>query len=175
LIGYRGTGKSTVAAELASGLGFDWVDADDEVERRAGKSIAAIFAVDGEAAFRDLEAQVVAELCGRKRTVVALGGGAVLREENRTAIRAAGPVVWLTASVDAIAARLAADESTSNRRPNLTNSGGRAEIEAVLAERTPIYRACATLVVDTERKTPSDVADEIMASLNRGRGRPGSL
>ena len=85
-------------------LGWDWVDADVEVELRAGKSIAAIFADDGEPAFRDLEAAVVADLCRRERTVIALGGGAVLREDNRAAIARCGAVVWLQASVDAIVA-----------------------------------------------------------------------
>ena len=122
-----------MARELARRLGCDWVDADDEIERRAGKTIAPIFAEDGEAAFRDLEATVVGELCRRRRAVIALGGGAVLREANRQAIRAAGPVVWLTASVDTILERLAADESTASRRPNLTTAGGRTEVERVLA------------------------------------------
>jgi shikimate kinase len=165
LIGYRGTGKSAVAQALAERLGCDWVDADDEVERRAGKSVVEIFSQDGEAAFRDLEAQVVADLCLRTQSVVALGGGAVLRDDNRAAIQAAGPVLWLIASVDTIVARLAADESTASRRPNLTDAGGRAEIDAVLAQRTPIYRGCATLTVDTEGKTPAEVADEIVKQL----------
>ncbi len=107
----------------------------------------------------------MADLCRRTQLVVAPGGGAVLREASRDAMRAAGPVVWLTAGVDAVAARLAADAATDNRRPNLTSAGGRAEIEAVLAERTPIYRACATFVVDTEGKSPAEVADEIIARL----------
>jgi shikimate kinase len=165
LIGYRGTGKTTVGRLLAARLGCEAIDADDEIERRAGKSISEIFADDGEAAFRALEAEVVAELCRRSRVVVAPGGGAVLREATQAAMRAAGPVIWLTASIDTIAARLAADESTGIRRPNLTPVGGRGEIEAVLAERTPIYRACATFVVDTELKTPAEVADEIIANL----------
>jgi shikimate kinase len=165
LIGYRGTGKSTVARHLADRLGYDAVDADEEIERRAGKSIAAIFAEDGEAAFRDLESQLVDELARRRRTVIALGGGAVLRDTNRNAIRGAGPVIWLTAPVDAIVERLAADPATAGRRPNLTKTGGRQEVEAVLAERTPIYRQCATLTVDTVGKTCAQVADEIAAHL----------
>jgi shikimate kinase len=165
LIGYRGTGKTTVSRLLAGRLGFESIDADDQIERRAGKTIAAIFADDGEAAFRDLEATVMTELCRRTQLVVAPGGGAVLREATRDAMRAAGPVVWLTASVDTISARLAADAATGDRRPNLTAEGGRAEIDAVLAERTPIYRACATFVVDTEGKSPAEVADEIIARL----------
>jgi len=165
LIGYRGTGKTTVARLVAERLGWYAIDADDEIERRAGKSIATIFAEDGEAGFRELEAQIVAELCERQRVVVAPGGGAVMNTATREAMRRAGPNIWLTASVDTIAARLAADEATASRRPQLTIAGGRAGIEAVLAERTPIYQACATFVVDTEGKTPAEVADEIVAHL----------
>jgi shikimate kinase len=165
LIGYRGTGKSTVARELAVRLGFEAVDADEVIERRAGKSISRIFAQEGEAAFRELEADVVSALSREQRKVVALGGGAVLREENRRAIHAAGPVVWLTASVDSILARLAADESTASRRPELTPTGGRTEVETLLAARMPLYRECATFVVDTEGRTAGEVADEIAAQL----------
>jgi shikimate kinase len=165
LIGYRGTGKTSVARELTKLLSYDWVDADDIIEQSASKTIAAIFADEGEAGFRDRESQVVKLLSSKRRTVVALGGGAVLREENRDAITTAGPVVWLTASVDTILARVAADSTTASRRPNLTMAGGRAEIETLLAVRTPHYRQCATLVVDTEEKTAAEVAEEIAANL----------
>jgi shikimate kinase len=165
LVGYRGTGKSTVAPELARRLEYNWVDADDEIERRAGKNIAAIFADDGEATFRDWESCVVTELASRPRIVVALGGGAVLREENRRVVRQAGPVIWLTASVDTILQRIIADEASAERRPNLTTSGGRLEIETILTDRTPIYRQCATLVVDTEGKSAAQVAGEILSKL----------
>lgn len=165
LIGYRGTGKTTIAPALAERLGFKWVDADDVIEQQVGKTIAAIFAEDGEGAFRDLEASAVAALIREQRMVVGLGGGAILREANRSAIRAAGRVIWLTAGVDMILARLAADPSTAERRPNLTSTGGRAEIEKLLAERTPLYRECATLTVDTEGKSAAQVADEIAARL----------
>ena len=165
LIGYRGTGKTTVARELACRLGCEWVDADDVIERDAGKTIAAIFAEDGEGVFRDWEVGAVAALSRERRTVVALGGGAVLREENRQAILGAGPVVWLTASAETIFNRLKADPATASRRPNLTAEGGRAEIEAVLSSRIPLYRQCATLVVDTEGKTAAQVADVIAANL----------
>jgi shikimate kinase len=165
LIGYRGTGKTAVASELARRTGFEWVDADDEIERRVGKSIAAVFREDGETAFRDVEATIVGELSHRRRAIIALGGGAVLREANRQAIRAAGSIVWLTASVDTILERLATDQSTASRRPNLTTDGGRNEVETLLVARAPIYRECATLVVDTDGKTAAEVADEIFANL----------
>jgi shikimate kinase len=95
LIGYRATGKTTLARLLAQRLGWEWIDADVEIERRAGKSIARVFAEEGEPAFRDLEAQTIADLCLRSNLVVAAGGGAPLRLASRQAMRDAGPVVWL--------------------------------------------------------------------------------
>jgi shikimate kinase len=169
LVGYRGAGKTTVAEQLAARLGWPWIDADVEIERRAGQSIAAIFDNDGEGAFRDLEAGVVADVCSRREVVIALGGGAVLRPSNQAAIAGCGAVVWLKAPVAAIERRLAGDGTTAARRPNLTSAGGRAEIERLLAERTPIYRACATLEVDTEDKAPAAIADEILRALGLGR------
>ena len=99
LIGYRGTGKTTVARLVAQRIARESIDADDEIERRAGKSIASIFADDGEQRFRDLESEVIADLA-RTSLVVAPGGGVVLREANREVMQAAGPIVWLTASID---------------------------------------------------------------------------
>ncbi len=165
LIGLRGTGKTTVAQQLALRTGWDWVDADVEVELRAGKSIAAIFDEEGEVAFRDLEAEVVNELCRRSQTVLALGGGAILREENCQRLALCQAVVWLKASPETLAKRLAADSTTSQRRPNLTNHGGRTEIEVLLAQREPIYRTCATFEVDTEEKQPAKIAEEIFVAL----------
>lgn len=164
LIGYRGTGKTTVARMVARRLGRESIDADKEIERRAGKTIAAIFADDGEPAFRDVEAAVIADLA-QTGLVISTGGGAVLREESCVAMQSAGPIVWLTASVDTISDRISADAATARLRPNLTAVGGKAEIEAVLADRTPIYEACATFVVDTDGKTPAEVADQIVARL----------
>jgi shikimate kinase len=160
LIGYRGSGKTTVAAELARLLGWKWLDADDEIERRAGKTIKEIFASSGEQSFRDLEAAVVADLAKRTRHVVALGGGAVLREESRLAIQASGKVVWLQASPEVLFQRITADASTAERRPNLTVDGGLAEVERLLAIRSPIYAACADLTVDATVE-PSELARQI--------------
>ncbi len=166
LIGYRGTGKSTVARQLALRLGWDWVDADVEVELRAGKSIAAIFADDGPEAFRDWESAVLADLARRERTVLAAGGGAVLREANRRALSAGGKLIWLQAGPATISQRIAGDAATAGRRPSLTAAGSEAEIVAVLAERTPIYQSCADVAIDTEGKTPGEVALEIIACLD---------
>ncbi len=165
LIGYRGTGKSVVARLLGERLGWRWRDADSRIEELAGKSIAQIFAIDGETAFRDWESQVVAELAADDRTVISLGGGAVMREQNREAIAGCGRVVWLTASPDTIWRRIGSDPGTAGGRPNLTAAGGITEIIATLNVRGPVYRQCAHFVVDTEDKTPAEVADAILAQL----------
>ncbi len=161
LIGYRGTGKSTVTRKLATRLGWEAIDADVELERRAGKSIKTIFADEGEPAFRDLEAAVLRDLVSRERIVLALGGGVILREENRQALMS-GFVVWLQADATTILARTAADPTTVDRRPNLTTSGGLAEIEQLLAVREPRYRSCANQIVDTMGKSPQQIADEVV-------------
>jgi shikimate kinase len=165
LIGYRGCGKTTVAARLADRLGWPAVDADVELERRAGKSIRQIFADEGERAFRDLESAIVASLAAGDRQVIALGGGAVLREENRQALAGRGPVVWLTASPQTLWRRISADATTTDRRPNLTAAGGLEEIRRLLAERAPLYAAAATLVVDAENRSADEIADDIAARL----------
>jgi shikimate kinase len=165
LIGYRATGKTTLARLLAERLGWDWIDADVEIERRAGKSIARIFADCGEPAFRDLEAQVIADLCRRDRLVLAAGGGAPLRPESRRAMREGGKVVWLTARPETIRARMTADATTAARRPSLSNRAPLAEIVELLAKREPIYRESADWVVDTEGRTPEALVTEIVEEL----------
>lgn len=166
LIGYRATGKTTLARLLAERLGWDWIDADVEVERRAGKAIARIFAEDGEPAFRDIEAQVTADLLQRGSLVLAAGGGAPLRPETRQAMRTAGKVVWLTARPETIHARMSGDATTASRRPNLTDRSALDEILHLLERRMPIYRETAHLEIDTEAKTPEQIAAEILARLD---------
>lgn len=165
LIGYRGSGKSSVAEPLAVRLGWQARDADREIERRAGKSIAAIFADEGEPHFRALEREVMAELLDETELVIAAGGGCVLCEETRRAMGASGPVVWLKADVDVLADRIGADESTWSRRPDLTAEGGRREIERLLAAREPLYRDCASLSVETAGRSVDDVVEFILAWL----------
>ena len=165
LIGYRGTGKSTVARLIAERLEWPWFDADAEIESRAGKSIAQIFADDGEGAFRDWESRVVADLAARENTVLALGGGAIVRPENRAAILRQGRVVWLTASPETLWRRIEQDQATAERRPNLTAAGGITEIIATLEARRDVYRQCAHHEVDTQGRTPEEVADAILDEM----------
>lgn len=154
LIGYRGTGKTTLAKPLAARLDWTAVDADVELERRAGRTIRQIFDEGGESEFRRLERETLVELLGRERLVIAAGGGAIIDADTRRDFKAAGPVVWLKASVATIEQRLYGDATTEQRRPNLTSSGGRQEIEQLLTQREPLYRECATLEVSTDEPLP---------------------
>jgi shikimate kinase len=171
LIGYRGTGKSSVAPILARRLAWDFADADIELERRAGRTIREIFASDGEAAFRDLERQVLVDLLQKSELVLAAGGGAILRADTRADLRRAGPVVWLQASPATLAARLAVDPISASQRPALTVGGGLDEIRSVLAEREPFYRETATILISTEDRTAQEIAEEILGQIAIERKR----
>jgi shikimate kinase len=163
LIGYRGSGKTTVGAVLARRLGWPFVDADAEIEGRHRTTIRDIFAAEGEAGFRDREAAILADLCTRKDTVIATGGGIVLREENRKLLKRHGFVAWLTADPTTLQSRIHADPTTAARRPALAG-GGLAEIEQLLALREPLYRACADLEVPAGALSPEQAADAILAA-----------
>jgi shikimate kinase len=168
LVGYRGTGKSTVAELLARRLGCGWVDADAVLEERVGCTIAALVRDRGEPAFRDAEAALLAELVARDDLVLATGGGVVLRPENRRLLADRGrPVVWLQAPAEVIRARLAADPMTPDRRPALSGRDPLDEVEAALADREPLYRVCADLVVDSATDEPETIADRLDAWLER--------
>jgi shikimate kinase len=175
LIGYRATGKTTLGRMLAERFGWDFVDADVEIEHRAGKSIARIFAEDGEPAFRDLEAQVIADLCRRSRLVLAAGGGAPMREASRNAMRAGGKVIWLRALPETILVRMTSDATTGSRRPPLTDrESPLEEIIHLLRKREPVYRETAHLRVDTEGKDPERLVEEILGRLELASDRGAS-
>lgn len=161
LIGYRASGKSSVAPKLARKLDWSWIDCDDVIEQRAGASVRDIFEHEGEAGFRKRESEILAELLQQENLVIASGGGAVLSESNRSLMKAAGPVVWLQASVEVLARRLGGDRSSSERRPSLTGRPIADEVAEVLAKREPLYRECATLIVDAGIERPSQMAERI--------------
>lgn len=162
LMGYRGSGKSTVGALLADRLGCPHRDTDELVESLAGKTIQQIFSVFGEPEFRRLETEVIRQFQPDQQLVVSLGGGAILAAENRERLRATGWMVWLQASAEALFARLGQDQSTPQRRPPLTSFGGLAEVQTLLQQREPIYAACADFTVDVEKKSPADIAEAIV-------------
>jgi shikimate kinase len=163
LIGYRGTGKSSVARALATRLGWRFEDADALLEQQAGKTIQQIFADEGEPAFRDRECAVLKQLVDADQSVLALGGGVVLRPDNRSLL-ADVMVIWLRADVQTLHDRIRQDPTSATRRPNLS-SGGIEEIQQTLAARAPLYQECADFVVETGSKTPEQIADEIVSLL----------
>ena len=162
LIGYRGTGKTTIAQKLAERLGIPAFDSDVEIERRAGKSIAEIFAQDGEPAFRDLEESVIAEILIQSvPLVLATGGGAILRERTHERLRQSGHVIWLTATPETILQRIISDATSLTMRPSLTVLPLQQEIVTILEQRTPLYAKTAHQIIDTDSRTP----DEIIATI----------
>jgi shikimate kinase len=165
LVGYRGSGKTTVAAQLAAKLGWKWLDADAELERKYQKTIKQIFAEQSETAFRDYESAILSDLAVGNRQIVALGGGVVLRDDNRTLLKKRGKVVWLTAPAEVLFERIKADTTTAERRPNLTAQGGIDEIRTLLTAREPLYAAVADLEVDANRPA-AEIAETIIAKLN---------
>ena len=167
LIGYRGSGKTTIGRKLADRLWQTFVDTDELIVRKAGKSIREIFEQQGEAAFRDLETQVIREAALLNDHVIALGGGAVLREENRQEIkRDPHKIIYLKCDPEELHQRIAADPSTASMRPSLTNlGGGMDEIREVLSEREPVYREVMTAELDVTHLSPEDAVVYIVRLL----------
>ncbi|GAA1431054.1 shikimate kinase AroK [Microlunatus lacustris] len=157
LVGAPGSGKSTIGALLAARLGVPFADVDAEIEERTGRSIAAIFADDGEPVFRALEEQVTAELLDRPG-VLALGGGAVLSAATRTALRG-HRVVWLQVSAATAVSRVGLNEA----RPLLLGNV-RGRLIKLLAERTPLYAEVATERVETDSLPPEQVVELLLTS-----------
>lgn len=165
LIGPRGSGKTTVARLLAARLNVPWHDADAVLSARTGKTIRAIFQEEGEAAFRQYESAVLADLCRDTPAVIATGGGGVTVAANRELLKASGRVVWLTAEPETLWQRIQEDAATTGQRPALTALAGLDELRAVLAAREPWYRECAEFAIDTTGQTPEDVTQRILSRL----------
>lgn len=168
IVGLRCSGKTTVGKLVAGKLGWAFIDADEELVRRAGRSIKEIFETDGEPAFRKMEKEILADLCARERLVLATGGGAVLDADNVRVMREGALVVHLDAPVDVLWRRMQSDPVTGEQRPALTDLDGRAEMEAVAAKRAPLYGSARHTVVDTKKLGPGEAAQAILAAL-KGR------
>lgn len=168
LIGYRGTGKSTVGALLAEAVGRDFVDTDALIEQQQGRTIGEIFEQLGQDAFRDAEAQVVAQLTDVAPSVISIGAGAVERASNREIVRTLGTVICLTAAEDVLYRRLQADTRSASLRPALTPHDPRLELRAKLEERSSLYAELAAHTIDTTNHTPQQVLDAICELLASG-------
>ena len=159
-----GAGKSTVGPHVARALGYFFVDADEEIQRRSRRTIPDLFRVEGEAFFRELEARIVQELTDRSQMVVALGGGAILNPESRQRLLGTGSLVYLRAKWETLLRRLELTSRTSNPRPLLgpwVDPSVRSSVNSLLLERLPLYEVC-TLSVDTDERSVEDVVREIV-------------
>jgi len=145
LVGPMGAGKSTIGKQLAKKLRLKFYDSDREIERRTGVSVSWIFEMEGEAGFREREEKIIDELTALDNVVVATGGGAVLAAKNRTCLAERGTVIYLSATVDQLYRRTAKDKS----RPLLQTADRRQQIKNLIAQRDPLYREVATIVVPT--------------------------
>lgn len=160
LVGMMGAGKSTVGQLAAERLGWAYADSDAEIERVTGRTVPEILRSDGEDAFRREESAVLRRALSHSGpVVVSVAGGAVLDPANRSLIRAAGPVVWLRATVATLAARVGPGQG----RP-LLGSDPQAAIERLYATRRPLYAEVADATVDVEGLTPEKVVDRVLAA-----------
>ena len=168
LIGMMGVGKSSIGRRLGARLGIPFVDADAEIEKAAGMSIADIFARHGEAAFRSGEARVIARLLNGGPQVLATGGGAVMNPETRALIQERGVSIWLSAEFELLLRRISKRKA---ERPMLQTADPATRLRELLAEREPIY-AQADLTVQS-REVPHDaVVAEIVERLAALLGTP---
>jgi shikimate kinase len=161
LVGLMGAGKTAVGRALAKYMGKEFLDADQEIERATGVRIAVIFDIEGEAGFRAREARVLEELTRRPGIVLATGGGAVLAEHNRRLLTDRGLVVYLRAAVADLAKRTRNDRN----RPLLRVAEPLVVLQKLYAERDPLYRAVADLVVDTGNQSVSALVRRLAGQL----------
>ena len=170
LIGFSGTGKSTVGRLVAARLGWDFVDVDERIVRHFGKPIAAVFGEAGEAAFRTVERTAVEQACAGRHQVISLGAGAVVDPTTRQSVRAGNRIARLEACPETILARLRSNPG-AEERPMLAAADPLARIRDLLAARAEAY-AIADIAVDTEGRTPEEIADEIARRLATSRRLP---
>jgi len=161
LVGLMGSGKTTIGRALAKRLNLRFVDADHEIESRTGASITLIFEIEGEASFRQREADVIRDLTQQQGIVLATGGGAILDPESRRSLREHGTVVYLRASVGSLVQRTSHDR----QRPLLQTADPRARIEELMRQRAPLYEEVAHITVETGRPNVQSVVQNILAQL----------
>ena len=165
LIGYRGSGKSTVGSRLAARLKMRFVDIDDLIEERQGVPISHIVKSRGWGHFRKLEASILKEISSRDRLIIAPGGGAVLDTDNVKALRKNGFIIWLKADKQTLLKRLNQDPGTDTRRPTLTGKGTSEELKEVMSLREPIYERVSEIQIDTSELDVEAVVENILTVL----------
>lgn len=163
LIGYRGTGKSTVAKILGQRLKRRVISTDAEIVKEAGQSIPHIVEQFGWDHFRGLETEMCQKLTGQDNLIIDTGGGLILKEENVQILHANGKIFWLTASVETIISRISGD----TQRPSLSGTKSFVEeVQEILAERTPKYQAAADHVIPTDQISPEHIVDSILSFIS---------
>ena len=167
LVGLMGSGKTSVGKVLARLLGKVFVDSDHEIERATGVRIPLIFEIEGEAGFRAREHKIIAELVARRNILLATGGGAVLSKENRDRLRANGKVIYLRAPIKSLLKRTQRDR----HRPLLQGPDPVAKLTELYAQRDPLYREVAHLIVDTGNQSVRALAGQIEAKLKSFAGQ----
>lgn len=163
LVGLMGAGKTTVGRALAKRLNKRFIDSDHEIEARTGASIPLIFEIEGEASFRHREAEAIRDLTAEKNIVLATGGGAILRPENRAFLKTRGTVIYLRASISSILLRTGND----NSRPLLQTADPRRRLEQLAEERDPFYLDVADFVIDTGRPNVQSLVQTIIGKLGQ--------
>jgi len=167
LIGFMGVGKSSVGRLVAAQLHFEFVDTDEMIEQRAGKMIDEIFAQQGEAAFREMERQLLVEMKDWRRRVIATGGGMAANEANLASLKEHALTVCLWASLNAIWTRV----RHQSHRPLLRDPAPQERIRTLLEERAPIYRQ-ADVLVNSEMRSVKEVAHQVLHQFHLARQRP---
>jgi shikimate kinase len=161
LIGFMGCGKSSIGRRLAGRLGHEFHDSDDLITARAGKSITDIFKDEGEASFRDRETMELRELIDSQGIVLATGGGAIIREENREILRRIGLVVWLHSDPETLFER----SSRSRKRPLLEVENPRSAFNALLESRLPVYEAAADCKVEVSGLSHDQTVEALLRAI----------
>jgi shikimate kinase len=165
-----GAGKTTVGRALAKKLNKRFIDSDHEIEARTGASIPLIFEIEGEASFRQRESEVIRDLTAQSDIVLATGGGAVLKPENRAYLKTRGTVIYLRASVNSILQRTSHDKN----RPLLQTADPRQKIEQLASEREPYYLEVADFVIETGRPNVQSLVQMIISQLEMApKAQPG--
>ena len=162
LIGPMGSGKTTVGKQLAKKLRLDFIDADLEIEKRTGVSISTIFDIEGEEGFRARETKMLEELCAKNGIVLATGGGAITKEENRILLRKSGYVVYLKTSIETQYKRT----QKSSNRPLLEDGDALKKLQQLMQEREGLYEQEADFVISSGERAVSKVVHEISEQIN---------